>query len=197
MEKTSLLQYLQNRMQVDEESMHKISLLQTRQVAKGEFLLRAGEISRYMYYVEKGLLSYYSIDEKGKPHIIQFAEETWFMSDRCSLFFQQTSPYFIEALEDSEITVIPRDFFSELSKTSPAFVMMNTQALHHHILHLQNRIHQLLAATAEERYLDFVKLYPSLTLRIPQTMIAAFLGITPESLSRVRKELAQKNESPD
>ena len=69
----------------------------------------------------------------------------------------------------------------------------NNKLLHNHIRQLQNRINQLLSATAEERYLHFTKIYPDIFLRVPQLMVASYLGITPESLSRVRKELAQKN----
>ena len=80
-----------------------------------------------------------------------------------------------------------------LSKSDPQFLEFNNKLLHNHIRHLQKRITQLLSATAEERYLDFIKIYPDLLLRVPQTLIASYLGITPESLSRVRKELASKN----
>lgn len=188
----SLADHLNKYISLSDNTVIELTNLTTRTVLKGQFLLRAGEISRYSYYVEKGLLSYYSIDDKGKYHIIQFAPEEWFMADRCSLFFQQPSPYFIEAIEDTIVTVIPLDFFSKLSESEPAFAEMNTKALHHHILHLQKRIHQLLSASAEERYKDFLEMYSSVAARIPQTLLAAYLGIAPESLSRVRKEMAQK-----
>lgn len=188
----SLADHLKQKIQLSEENLHAVNQLTTRTVLKGDFLLRAGEISRYTYYVEKGLLSYYSIDEKGKQHILQFAAEEWFIADRCSLFFQQPSPYFIEAIEDTVVTVIPTNFFDQLAEKEPAFVQMNTHALHLHILHLQKRIEQLLSNHAEDRYKYFLETYSSIAARIPQTLLASYLGITPESLSRVRKDIAQK-----
>ena len=85
------------------------------------------------------------------------------------------------------------DFEPSLSKKLANFSAFNTKLLHNHISHLQERIDLLLGATAEERYLHFIKMYPDILLRVPQTMVASYLGITPEGLSRVRKDLAQKN----
>lgn len=79
-----------------------------------------------------------------------------------------------------------------LADKIPSFVEFNNKLLHNHIRHLQERIKQLLSATAEERYVDFIEMYPDILQRVSQTMIASYLGITPESLSRVRKELAEK-----
>jgi CRP-like cAMP-binding protein len=84
----------------------------------------------------------------------------------------------------------------KLSDKFPSFIDFNNRLLHNHIRHLQKRINLLLSASAEDRYLQFVKMYPDIMLRVPQTMVASFLGITPESLSRVRKELARRNFKP-
>jgi CRP-like cAMP-binding protein len=160
---------------------------------KNEFLLSEGEICRHSFFVEKGLLRYYSIDTKGKEHVIQFAPEGWFTGDRESIYFKKPSQYFIQALETTAVIALDEGFIIQLSKRSDAFLEFNNRLLHTHIMHLQKRINQLLSATAEERYLDFIKIYPDILLRVPQTMVASYLGITPESLSRVRKDLANKN----
>lgn len=164
-----------------------------RQYKKGDFLLRQGEKCEYSFFVENGLLRQFSIDDKGKEHIIQFAPENWFMSDRESVYFNQPSTYFIQALEYTTVFLVAETLLLELAKTDAAFLAFNNKLLHNHIRHLQRRITQLQSATAEERYLYFTKIYPDLTLRVPQILIASYLGITPESLSRVRKELARKN----
>lgn len=171
-----------------------VSHCQIKRFKKGDFLLRQGEKCTHSFFVEKGLLRQYSIDDKGKEHIIQFAPERWFMTDRESVFFDQPSVYFIQALENTDAVEINDDFLLELSKHNPTFLEFNTRLLHNHIRHLQKRISQLLGASAEERYLDFVKIYPDILLRVPQTQVASYLGITPESLSRVRKELALKHQ---
>lgn len=162
-------------------------------VEKGQFLLREGEVCRQFFYVEKGLLRYYSIDKKGKEHIIQFAPEGWFVGDRESQFFNRPSQFFIQALEDSDVAIIDEDLICTISKADETFGLFSNQLLHNHIRQLQHRINMLLSTTAEERYLDFIKIYPDILLRVPQTLVASYLGITPESLSRVRKDLAARN----
>jgi CRP-like cAMP-binding protein len=103
------------------------------------------------------------------------------------------SAYYIQALEDSQVVFLDESFIQMLSNKVPNFTDFNNRLLHNHIRHLQNRINLLLSTNAEDRYLQFVKMYPDILLRVPQTMVASYLGITPESLSRVRKELAKKN----
>ena len=161
-------------------------------VSKGDFLLRKGEFCKNTFFVEKGLLRLYSIDEDGKEHIIQFAPENWFVADRESIYFNQPSHYFIQALENTKTLLLDEKFITKLSKENISFLEFNNRLLNNHIRHLQQRINLLLSASAETRYLDFIKLYPDILLRVPQTMVASYLGITPESLSRVRKGLSEK-----
>ncbi len=160
---------------------------------KGDYLLRQGELSKHAFFVEQGLLRQYSIDEKGKEHILQFAPENWFVSDRDSAYFNQPSSYFIQAMEDTEVILVDEALFIHLSTENKSFLQFHSRLLHNHIRHLQKRITQLQSATAEERYLEFIKIYPDIMLRVSQAMIASYLGITPESLSRVRKDLAHRN----
>jgi len=189
-----LADYLIAHVPIDPDIIRQIVDSQkTAPVSKGEYLLMQGEICRHSFFVEKGLLRYYSIDSKGKEHILQFAPENWFVVDRESAYFGKPSQYFIQALEDSTVVMLDEQFISELGASYPAFTAFNNKLLHNHIRHLQNRVNQLLSFTAGERYLQFIELYPDVLLRVPQTMVASYLGITPESLSRVRKELSQKH----
>lgn len=162
--------------------------------SKGAFLLDIGSVCQHSFFVCKGLLRSYTIDDAGKEHIIQFAPENWIISDRSSLYFNEPSEVFIQANEDSEVILLDKDFFVNAGKKSPDILSANELLLQRHIRFMQKRINLLLGATAETRYLDFIKLYPDLLLRIPQWMIASYLGITPESLSRVRKDLAEKHQ---
>jgi CRP-like cAMP-binding protein len=190
--------YLAKVLNVPLERVNMCSLhYEAKKVQKNQFLLQYGEICRYIYFVEKGLLKMYSIDKNGKEHIIQFAPESWLISDRSSLYFNEKSVYYIEAVEDSEILMLPPDFINKLIEGFPNSLEQSDILLQKHIKSLQDRINSLLAETAEERYMKFIKMYPDLLLRVPQWMIASYLGITPESLSRVRKELARKNFVPD
>jgi len=190
--------YLAKVLNVPLERVNMCSLhYEAKKVQKNQFLLQYGEICRYIYFVEKGLLKMYSIDKNGKEHIIQFAPESWLISDRSSLYFNEKSVYYIEAVEDSEILMLPPDFINKITEGFPNSLEQSDILLQKHIKSLQDRINSLLAETAEERYMKFITMYPDLLLRVPQWMIASYLGITPESLSRVRKELARKNFVPD
>ena len=189
--------YLSEVLEIPKEAVATCGDLYTlKKVAKNELLLSEGEICMDTFFVEKGLLRMYSLDRNGKEHIIQFAPENWLISDRSSLNFNQKSKYYIEAVEASEVFLLSKDFFTSMVEKFPQTAENNDMLLQKHIRNLQNRVNSLLADTAEERYMTFIKMYPDILLRVPQWMVASYLGITPESLSRVRKELARKNFVP-
>src|SRR5690606_10059180 len=119
---------------------------------------------------------------KGKEHILQFAPEGWFVNDRESMFYNKPSKFNIEALEDTEVFILDEAMTERLQNEVPEFSTFNNELLNNHIRHLQDRINLLLSATAEERYLTFIKMYPDILLRVPQWMVASYLGIAPESL---------------
>lgn len=190
----NLTTFLTSNIDIEEkEIIELIEKCKTISVKKGDFILRQGESCSHTFFVEQGLLRQYTIDDKGKEHIIQFAPENWFITDRESVYFKKPSNYFIQALEQTRALLLDENFILQLSFKSKNFVEFNNKLLHNHIRNLQKRINLLLSATAEERYLDFIQVYPDIMLRVPQIMVASYLGITPESLSRVRKELARKH----
>lgn len=166
--------------------------IKVKKIQKGSFLLNEGEICTDTFFVNKGLLRMYSIDKNGKEHILHFAPENWILVDRSSLYLNQPSDYYIDAVEDTEVLILSPEYFDFLGEKQPSVISKQNSLLHIHISSLQKRITQLLGATAEERYLDFLKTYPNIFERVPQWMVASYLGITPESLSRVRKELVKK-----
>lgn len=189
----SFAHYLQHHASITPEIVQYLMAKAHRQeVQKGDFLLREGALSHHFYFVEKGLLRFYSIDNSGKEHIIQFVPEGWIAGDRGSVYFQEKSEYFIDAIEDSRVVFLSQDVIRQAAAHSEDFSCFTDRMLQNHIRHLQKRIRLLISATAEERYLDFMSVYPDLMQRVPQWMIASYLGITPESLSRVRKALAGK-----
>jgi CRP-like cAMP-binding protein len=159
-------------------------------VEKGEFLLRAGEITDKFYYVEKGCLRSYIIDESGKEHIYQFAPEGWIIGDEKAAFFQAPAILYIDAIEDSTLRIMqkPIDDFAEDLDIAKVVLLK----LHRKINAFRDRILLLLSATAEQRYEHFISTYPELIKRLPLKMVASYLGITPESLSRIRKEMASR-----
>ncbi|GGH42231.1 cyclic nucleotide-binding protein [Mangrovimonas yunxiaonensis] len=171
--------------------------IQTKTIPKTEFLLKQGAICSHFFFVEQGLLRMYALNEEGKENILQFATEGWIVSDRGSVFFQEPSTYYIDAVEDTLVVMLDEHFINEVSQVNAGFREKNEQLLQNHIRHLYKRISQLLGVSAKTRYLDFVSMHPDILLRVPQWMVASYLGITPESLSRVRKALADANFKPN
>lgn len=188
-----LARFLEEKATVEPDKIKEIlNLVTTREIAKDEVLLRAGEICHHIFYVEKGLLRFYSLNENGREYIIQFAPESWFVGDRSSIFYDQASSYHIDAIEDTRVVMLDRNFSQNASNISKNFRNYNEHILHKHVQQLQHRINMLVSASAEERYLDFIGTYPDLINRVPQWMIASYLGITPEGLSRVRRQLVER-----
>jgi len=186
--------YLQLKVAITDEQFELIAdHLKVKSYDKNEMILMKGEVSTYGFFVLNGLLRSYSIDSKGKTHIIQFAPEQWWLSERNGMLFNEASDFFIDAIEPTKVVLVHKDFMLEAAKHVPCIIDLNQKMLNNSIRFMEKRINMLLSATAEERYLNFIKLYPNLTLRVPQWMIASYLGITPESLSRVRKDLAHKH----
>lgn len=188
--------YLKEKINVTDEQFDSISSsLKVKKFDKNQIIMHKGDHVKYGFFVGKGLLRSYSIDAKGKEHILQFAPENWLISDRDSMNNEPVG-FYIDAIENTEAVIVANDFMEQAALKIPCLQPMQNKLLNNSIRFMQKRINMLLSATAEERYLDFIKLYPNLTLRVPQWMIASYLGVTPESLSRVRKELANKHFKP-
>lgn len=166
--------------------------IKIKRIKKGTILLHQGEISRYGYRVTVGCLKSYIIDKADKEHILQFAPEKWMIGDMKSSLENVPSTIFIEAIEDSEVELIESNELRDFSNYSKEELIQINHILVRNIIATNQRVKLLLSSTAEERYLDFIKTYPSLIQRLPLKLIASYLGMTPEYLSDVRKKLARK-----
>ncbi|GAA4437687.1 Crp/Fnr family transcriptional regulator [Ravibacter arvi] len=187
--------YLADKAMLSEDEFRELEPFLTRKHFRpGEFVLLEGDVCKSHIFVESGLLRSYSVDEAGKEHILQFAPENWFIGDRGSYYFGEPSQMNIQAIEPTDVVMFDQLFIEKAMCSNPSYGVFNERLLQNHIRQLQGRINLLLSATAEQRYLHFIETYFDLTFRIPQWMIASYLGITPESLSRVRKDLARKNQ---
>ncbi|KUJ62401.1 cyclic nucleotide-binding protein [Flavobacteriaceae bacterium CRH] len=163
-----------------------------KKLRKRQYLLQEGDIWKYDAFITQGCLRTYTVDEKGSEHVNNFSIENWWTGDRESLMFQQPSRFNIDAIEDSELVLFTHENFELLCNEIPAFNAMVNAILQRSFIAAQNRIQASLSLTAEEKYLNFVHKYPGFASRIPQTMIASYLGMTPETLSRIRKQTAKK-----
>lgn len=167
-------------------------LLQPRSVPKKTFLLQEGEICQFEAYIVKGCIKSYYIDENGFEVILTFGIEDWWVSDIASFHEQKPSRMFIETIEDCELLVLTPQTKEELLSKAPRFERVFRLMVQRHLSAYQERLFGNIAKPAQERYLDFLQKYPSLPQRVPQHLIAAYLGISPEFLSKIRSRLAKK-----
>jgi len=162
------------------------SLLKSFSFKKKAYVLEAGETCRANYFVVKGCLRLYFIDIKGAEQTTQFAIENWWISDLTSFIFQKQSDFFIQAAEQTEVIAIEHHHYQEMFEKLPKlekYFRLIYQKLHQAS---QIRIKYLYSQTAEERYTNFNKLFPEFVQRVPQYMLASYLGFTPEFLSKIR-----------
>lgn len=163
-----------------------------RKIRRRQYLLQAGDICRYYTFVNKGCLRLYSVDINGVEHILQFACEDYWVADIGSFHQEVPTSLYVDALEPSEILQISKPDLISTYISYPAFDRVFRILVENAFVGLQKRVLQNIGSTAEERYLTFVGTYPQLVNRLPQTQIASFIGITPEFLSKIRKNLTQR-----
>ena len=166
--------------------------LTPKKLRKKQYLLQEGDPCNFIAFVEKGALRSYTIDEKGIERIFQFALEGWTISDLYSFLTGEPATYQIDALEDSELVLMSKPAHEELLKRSPKYETYMRLQLTGAYIAMQRRLTSTISLSLEERYLAFSSVYPDIIQRIPQHMIASYMGLTPETLSRVRRKITRK-----
>ena len=163
-----------------------------RSIKRRQFILQEGFVCKHYTFVVAGCFKMYGIDDKGYEHNIQFAAEGDWIADIGSFHSQKPSRLFIEAIEPSEIIQIEQQDLYFLYINIPKLDRIFKVIIENKFVELQNRVLQTFSSTAEQRYLSFLEQYPHLSNRLPNTQIASYLGITPEFLSKIRKDLSKK-----
>lgn len=159
--------------------------------SKGDILQREGENCSKAYFVKKGLLRSYTIDDKGKEHVFMFAPEKWVIADIESQEFNQPAKLFIDCVEASEVIILDRSLLSK-SELNIDQLKNNVNLLSRRVAVLQRRVIMLMSASAKDRYELFLETYPIIPNRVPQRMVASYLGITPQVLSKIRGQIARE-----
>jgi CRP-like cAMP-binding protein len=158
----------------------------------GEFLQRAAEPVRHAAFVAKGCLRSYAIDASGKEVTLEFAPDNWWLGDRTFLVGGTTCECFIDSIGHSDILLFEQSSHQKMVECVPTFATMYRIAFQKYSAAKDRRIINALSMSIEERYLEFLNTYPAIAFQVPQRMLASYLGVSPETLSRVRKHLAQK-----
>jgi CRP-like cAMP-binding protein len=161
-----------------------------KRMLKRQFLLQEGEVCGQLSFVEKGALYSYSVDAKGNQHVLRFAFEGWWIADLQSFFTGNPSTVNIEVLEESELLVLDRRNHEKLLKEIPAYERYHRIILQNAYVALQQRLENALGRTAEEKYARLVDYSPEFMNRVPLNLVASYLGISPETLSRVRSNFS-------
>ena len=184
-----LLRNIQNKISLTEaEKEICTSFFTAKKLRKKQYFLQEGDVCKYLAFVEKGALRSYTIDEKGAEHILQFALENWWISDMYSFYTQLPGTYTIDALEDSEILLITLADFEKMLLEVPKMERYIRILLQNNLIASNNRMSCSLTFTAEQKYYKFTESFPDIFNRVPQHMIASFLGFTKETLSRIRSK---------
>jgi len=188
-----LRQHIENRTHLNEDEFDIVkNYFVPRKLRKKQFLLNEGEVCKYIGFVNSGCMREYTIDSKGNEHIIQFAIEDWWVSDLNSFLSGEPAEYNIDALQDSEILLLEKSARDKLLDECPKMERFFRILIESNHVANHKRITDSLSTSAEEKYLKFIKTYPKLFELVSQNQIASYLGITPQSLSRIRKELSQQ-----
>ena len=176
--------------QLEEDQL--LSFAKERIIKRRQFILQEGDVCQRYTFIIEGCFKMYKVDEKGNEHNLQFAIENEWITDIGSFHSEKTSNLYIEALEQSRIIQIEKPHLLQLFESNNTFNRTFRVLIENAYVDLQQRVLQNISSTAEERYLAFIDQYPHLFNRISNVQIASYLGITPEFLSKIRKDLQQK-----
>jgi CRP-like cAMP-binding protein len=163
-----------------------------KKVRKRQYMLNEGEVCKYNLFVAKGLLRAFGVEENGYEQVVQFAVEGWWISDLNSFFSGDVAVYNIEALEDCELLLLTRQSMDKMLEKLPKMERYFRLLMQNHIVALRQRIIASQRHSAEERYIRLIEGFPTILARVPQQYIASYLGMTPETLSRVRKQISEQ-----
>lgn len=188
-----LLDHFSNYMVLNRKEANDLEKrLKERRIKRRQFILQQGDLCKHYSFVVDGCFRMYKVDDKGNEHNLQFAVEGGWIADIGSFHSEIPSELYIEAMEQSVILQIAKEDLLYLYTEHSVFDRIFRVLVENAFVNLQKRVLQNISATAEERYLYFLKNYPKLFNRISNVQIASFIGVTPEFLSKIRKEITSR-----
>lgn len=176
-----------------DEQQHFMSLLQPKSFKRKQFVLQQGEICKYSTFVIKGCLRGFTIDQNGYEHVINFAPVGWWIADMYSLLTQKPGVLNIEAMEDTDVLLLSKTNQEKLYHDVPQFERFFRIITENSLVAYQQRLIDNLSLTAEERYNNFCRRYPTLIYSLPKKQIASYIGVTPEFFSRMQHRMLVKD----
>ena len=175
-----------------DEEQRLLSRLESKQFKAKSIILHAGEVCKYSYFVNSGLLRSFTINDHIVEHVLSFACEGWWIGDMYSLLSQKPGNLFVEVLEDAEVVLLSKEnqeiLYQEIPKLERFFRILTENSL----VANQERLIDNLSLSAEERFEKFCKKYPTLIQKVPQKQIASYIGVTPEFFSKMKSKLLRK-----
>ena len=177
----------------EEDEKELISIVRTSNIKKRQFIVHPNFTCTHQTYVVKGTFRSYFVNNEGVDHTVQFAIEDWFISDFNSYINQTPASLFVEAIEDSIVQQITYNDVETICKNNQKFERYFRLVAQKAFAFSQRRVLSNIGKTAEERYLEFLSLYPSIVQRVPQYTLASYLGMSPEFLSKIRKKSTSKS----
>ncbi|NMH86113.1 Crp/Fnr family transcriptional regulator [Flavivirga algicola] len=185
-----LLDYINRYVSLTEEEENTLlSKVVYRSYLKGQFIVQQGDICKYECFVLSGCTKTFYIDDEGQEHIVMFSIEDWWTADMGSFITQTPADYNVQCLEKTELIMFPYDIIEDLYAAIPKLERFFRQIIQKAFVASQKRIVRSFSLSAKERYVYFRNQYPKIEQRIPQYMIASYLGITKEFLSKIKSEL--------
>jgi CRP-like cAMP-binding protein len=174
------------------EEEHFVSLLKTKSYKRKQFILQDGQVCKYSTFVTSGCLRGFTVDKNGFEHVLNFAPVGWWIADMYSLLTQKPGILNIETLEDTEVLLLSKADQLNLYQDIPKFERFFRIITENSLVSFQQRLIDNLSLTAEERYNNFCKRYPTLIYTLPKKQIASYIGVTPEFFSRMQHKMLLK-----
>ncbi|WP_312792186.1 Crp/Fnr family transcriptional regulator [Sphingobacterium sp.] len=189
-----LFEHIEEKVHLNEKDKGLVmNFFKSKKLRKRQYLLQEGDMCKYISFVAQGLMKSYTVDEKGNEHINLFAWEGWWISDFASFIFGNEAKLNIDTIEDTTLLLLSRENYEKMLKDVPVMDRYFRILYQNSLAIKDSRLISANTHTAEEKYAMFLDTYPSISQRLPQNLIASYLGLSPETISRIKRRLVETN----